>query len=74
MVFYLCVRACPFPDSTLTNFTVPIVLAVSEADKQRLERDTSAIALMYQGEATAVLRQPEFYPHRKVSGESASPA
>ena len=53
------------------NQTVPIVLALSTADKQRLapdsgdERRAGDVALVYRGAVVAVLRAPEYYPHRK---------
>jgi 3'-phosphoadenosine 5'-phosphosulfate synthase len=47
-----------------TNQSVPVVLAVSEADKARVE-GSRALVLRHGGRARAILRQPEFYPHRK---------
>lgn len=46
------------------NQSVPIVLPVSTETKQQLD-GCAAIALEYQGRRVAVLRQPEFYEHRK---------
>ncbi|ESO06672.1 hypothetical protein HELRODRAFT_64113, partial [Helobdella robusta] len=46
------------------NQSVPIVLPVSTKDKERLE-DCTAISLKYEGKIVAILRTPEFYPHRK---------
>jgi len=51
-------------DSGVSNQSVPIVLAVSVEDKERLE-GCSAIALRYEGKPVAILRTPEFYEHRK---------
>ncbi|CAL8096818.1 unnamed protein product [Calicophoron daubneyi] len=51
-------------DSEIPNLTIPIVLPVATEDKHRLE-DAEAIALTYEGTIVAVLREPEFYPHRK---------
>jgi len=51
-------------DGGTTNQSVPIVLPVSAADKQRLD-GVSAIALRYQGKLVAILRTPEFFEHRK---------
>ena len=51
-------------DGGTTNQSVPIVLPVSTADKQRLEGVT-ALSLRYQGTLVAILRTPEFYDHRK---------
>ena len=51
-------------DSGLTNQSVPIVLPVSTADKERLEH-CEKFALRYQGEVKAVITNPEFYEHRK---------
>lgn len=46
------------------NQSVPIVLPVTEADKQHLD-GLSAITLKYNDRPVAILRKPEFYPHRK---------
>ena len=59
MLHFNCVS-----DSGVSNQSVPIVLAVSKEDKERLE-SCSAIALRYEGKAVAILRSPEFYEHRK---------
>lgn len=46
------------------NLSVPVVLPVSTADKERLDGVT-AMALVYEGRRVAILRNPEFYEHRK---------
>lgn len=46
------------------NQSVAIVLAISTSDKDRLE-GSNAIALKYNGKCYAILRNPEFYYHRK---------
>uniref|UniRef100_A0A6Q2WYV4 Uncharacterized protein n=1 Tax=Esox lucius TaxID=8010 RepID=A0A6Q2WYV4_ESOLU len=46
------------------NLSVPVVLPVSGADKERLDGVT-AMALVYEGRRVAILRNPEFYEHRK---------
>ena len=46
------------------NQSIPIVLPVETADKERLE-GKEAFTLRYQGKAVAILRNPEFYQHRK---------
>lgn len=51
-------------DGGVSNQSIPIVLAVSLEDKERLE-DCSAFALRYDGKVKAIMRNPEFYPHRK---------
>ncbi|NXC33061.1 PAPS2 synthase, partial [Campylorhamphus procurvoides] len=48
----------------VVNLSVPIVLAVSEQDKQRLQ-GCEALALSFQGRRLALLRRPEFFEHRK---------
>lgn len=48
----------------VTNQSIPIVLAATTEDKERLENEES-IALRWKGKVYAVLRQPEFFPHRK---------
>lgn len=47
-----------------TNQSVPIVLTVTSEDKERLS-DTNAFTLRHQGQAVAVMKDIEFYPHRK---------
>lgn len=47
-----------------TNQSIPIVLAVSNDDKNRL-LNSSSIVLRYKGKALAIMRNPEFYYHRK---------
>lgn len=46
------------------NLSVPVVLPVSTTDKERLDGVT-AVALVYEGRRVAILRNPEFYEHRK---------
>nr|XP_032511016.1 bifunctional 3'-phosphoadenosine 5'-phosphosulfate synthase isoform X3 [Danaus plexippus plexippus] len=52
------------PDGTLVNQSVPIVLPVATTTKERLTGST-AIALVHDGRTIAIMRNPEFYPHRK---------
>ncbi|CAH2215372.1 jg131, partial [Pararge aegeria aegeria] len=52
------------PDGSLVNQSVPVVLPVTTPDKERLA-GASAISLVYGGKTVAILRAPEFYPHRK---------
>lgn len=55
----------PFrPIGGVINLSVPVVLPVSGADKERLDGVT-AMALVYEGRRVAILRNPEFYEHRK---------
>uniref|UniRef100_A0A3Q1GCF6 3'-phosphoadenosine 5'-phosphosulfate synthase 2a n=1 Tax=Acanthochromis polyacanthus TaxID=80966 RepID=A0A3Q1GCF6_9TELE len=51
-------------DGGAINMSVPIVLPVSTEAKQELD-GCAAIALEYQGSRVAILRNPEFYAHRK---------
>lgn len=51
-------------DGTRVNHSVPIVLSLTEEDKKRLE-DVSAFTLTYENKPVAILRNPEFYYHRK---------
>lgn len=51
-------------DGGVVNQSIPIVLAVSTDDKERLEKQ-AAVALRYEGKIYAILRYPEFYEHRK---------
>ncbi|XP_064458187.1 bifunctional 3'-phosphoadenosine 5'-phosphosulfate synthase-like isoform X1 [Ornithodoros turicata] len=48
----------------VANQPIPIVLAVETEDKERLE-NAPAIALRHNNKVYGVLRQPEFYRHRK---------
>ncbi|CAL1261120.1 unnamed protein product [Larinioides sclopetarius] len=51
-------------DGGVTNQSIPIVLPISTEDKERLY-DVSAFALRYNGNCVAILRNPEFFEHRK---------
>ncbi|XP_065909974.1 bifunctional 3'-phosphoadenosine 5'-phosphosulfate synthase-like [Dysidea avara] len=51
-------------DNGIISQSVPIVLPVSNQDKEALT-GSAAIALIYNGKRVAVLRDPEFFPHRK---------
>jgi len=46
------------------NQSVPIVLPINENDKLSLD-GVSALTLKYNGEPVAILRNPEFFAHRK---------
>ncbi|XP_051769961.1 bifunctional 3'-phosphoadenosine 5'-phosphosulfate synthase 2b [Ctenopharyngodon idella] len=51
-------------DGGIINMSVPIVLPVSKEDKERLDGCT-AFALEFKGQKVAIMRNPEFYEHRK---------
>lgn len=51
-------------DGGVVNQSIPIVLPASTEDKNRLE-GTAALALRYEGKLYAIIRNPEFYEHRK---------
>ncbi|XP_039543975.1 bifunctional 3'-phosphoadenosine 5'-phosphosulfate synthase 2b [Pimephales promelas] len=51
-------------DGGIINLSVPIVLPVSKEDKERLDGYT-AFALEFKGQKVAIMRNPEFYEHRK---------
>ncbi|KAK3598352.1 hypothetical protein CHS0354_003373 [Potamilus streckersoni] len=51
-------------DGGVSNQSIPLVLPVHSNDKDRLEKCTS-FALRYEGKCVAILRDPEFYEHRK---------
>ncbi|KAK1164600.1 bifunctional 3'-phosphoadenosine 5'-phosphosulfate synthase 2-like [Acipenser oxyrinchus oxyrinchus] len=51
-------------DGGTINMSVPIVLPVSLENKESLD-GCAAIALEYEGRKVAILRNPEFYEHRK---------
>ena len=48
----------------VSNQSIPIVLPVQTKDKLRLE-SADAFTLRYNGKPVAILRNPEFYEHRK---------
>jgi hypothetical protein len=48
----------------VTKQSVPIVLAVTTMDKQRVDGNRDLV-LKYRGVAKALLRKGEFYDHRK---------
>ena len=50
-----------------TNLSIPIVLAVSNEDKERLGSSAQNITLVYNDKPIAVLLNIEFYAHRKVN-------
>ncbi|CAI9588005.1 unnamed protein product, partial [Staurois parvus] len=51
-------------DGGIINLSIPIVLPVSTEDKERLS-ELKAFALSYEGRKVAILRNPEFFEHRK---------
>lgn len=52
-------------DGGVINQSVPIVLPVSTEDKERIGTQATAIALKYEDKVVAILRNPEFFEHRK---------
>lgn len=46
------------------NQSVAIVLAITTADKERIE-ELPAVSLRYEGQPVAILRRPQIYAHRK---------
>ncbi|XP_018420494.1 PREDICTED: bifunctional 3'-phosphoadenosine 5'-phosphosulfate synthase 2 isoform X2 [Nanorana parkeri] len=51
-------------DGGIINLSIPIVLPVSKEDKEKLN-GVKALALSYEGRRVAILRNPEFFEHRK---------
>ncbi|XP_073683966.1 bifunctional 3'-phosphoadenosine 5'-phosphosulfate synthase 2b [Garra rufa] len=51
-------------DGGIINMSVPIVLPLSKDDKERLD-SCAAFALEFKGKKVAIMRNPEFYEHRK---------
>ncbi|KAI2658563.1 Bifunctional 3'-phosphoadenosine 5'-phosphosulfate synthase 2 [Labeo rohita] len=51
-------------DGGIINMSVPIVLPLSNDDKERLD-GCAAFALEFKGQKVAIMRNPEFYEHRK---------
>lgn len=62
--FLQCQHFACLMDDGMSNQSVPIVLPVEMPDKERLMNKT-AFTLVYEGKDVAILRAPEFYPHRK---------
>lgn len=62
--FLQCLHFNCLLDGGVINLSVPVVLPVSSADKERLDGST-AFALAYGDRRVAILRNPEFYEHRK---------
>ena len=62
--FLQCQHFGTLLDGGMTNQSTPIVLPVQTEDKERLE-GKDAITLTYEGKRIAILRNPEFYEHRK---------
>jgi len=52
-------------DEGVINQSVPIALPVSTEDKERLEKHGGAFTITYEGKPRAIVRDPEFYPHKK---------
>ena len=48
----------------MVNQSIPIVLPVETVDKERLLKE-KAFALRFRGKPVAIMRDPEFYEHRK---------
>ena len=55
-----------FENGRLHSQSIPIVLPIDEAEKQRIERKRNAVALQFAGRTIAILRDIEIYPHRKT--------
>ncbi|XP_076299328.1 bifunctional 3'-phosphoadenosine 5'-phosphosulfate synthase 2 [Lasioglossum baleicum] len=51
-------------NGTVVNQSIPIVLPVTTAEKERC-RGAPALTLKHQGRPIAILRDPEFFAHRK---------
>lgn len=51
-------------DGKVHSQAIPIVLPVVDEDKERLQ-NMKALTLTYDGKDIAILRNPEFYEHRK---------
>ena len=59
-----CLHFATLLDGGVVSQSVPIVLPVTDEEKEKLEEE-EAIALVYEGRIVAVMRSPEFFPHRK---------
>merc|ERR1711962_1856803 len=63
--FLQCLHFNCLLDEGITNQSVPIVLPISSADKEKLGDDCNKFALKYEGKLVAVLSNAEIYEHRK---------
>lgn len=59
-----CMHFATLLDGGVSSQSIPIVLPLQTKDKERLEK-VSALSLVYEGKAVAILRNPEFFEHRK---------
>lgn len=59
-----CMHFATLLNTGVFSQSIPIVLPLTEEDKKRLE-DSNAFSLVYEGRIVAVMRDPEFYAHRK---------
>ncbi|XP_011407510.2 PREDICTED: bifunctional 3'-phosphoadenosine 5'-phosphosulfate synthase 2 [Amphimedon queenslandica] len=59
-----CLHFATLLDGGVFSQSVPIVLPVTEEDKKRLE-GSNGFSLVYEGLIVAVMKNNEFYPHRK---------
>jgi 3'-phosphoadenosine 5'-phosphosulfate synthase len=62
--FLQCLHFNQLLDEGGLNQSIPIVLALSTEDKQRLEK-LDSFTLSYNGKPVAIMKQPEFYHHPK---------
>ncbi|PIO38111.1 hypothetical protein AB205_0191980 [Aquarana catesbeiana] len=60
----LCKMSCTVEVRGVINLSIPIVLPVSTEDKEKLS-GLKALTLSYEGKRVAILRNPEFFEHRK---------
>lgn len=58
-------NALRMPDGSLSNMSVPIVLAISDADKAALDGRTDVALRSPSGDVVAILRNIEIYAHNK---------
>ena len=59
-----CLHFASLFDTGIVSQSIPIVLPLTTENKDRLEK-VSAISLVYDGRPVAILRDPEFFQHRK---------
>ncbi|CAG0905237.1 unnamed protein product, partial [Cyprideis torosa] len=59
-----CLHFSTLRNGMVVNQSIPIVLPISTEDKERL-KDATVIALRYEEKVVAVVRNPEFFEHRK---------
>lgn len=60
-----CLHFATLLDEGVSSQSIPIVLPLQTQDKERLEKESAICLVNKDGKPVAILRNPEFYEHRK---------